>query len=76
MIGNMDRTENEGKSSKLKFYLTEKNTRLSVLSLTDGADISSLVALTPRGCCACTLRNNKKNLLQYGLLHYEHLMCN
>lgn len=45
-------------SVHVSFYLTEKCTWFPVLSLTDGADISSLVTLTPRGCCACALRNN------------------
>lgn len=45
-------------SVHVSFYLTEKCTWLPVLALTDGADISSLVTLTPRGCCACALRNN------------------
>lgn len=38
-----------------EYVLTEKCTWLPVLSLTDGADISSLITLTPRGCCACAL---------------------
>lgn len=44
------------------FYLTEKNPGLSVICLTDGADISSFAALTPSGCCACMLTNKKHNL--------------
>ncbi len=50
------------------FYLTEKNPRLSVLSLTDGADVSSLAALTPSGCCACMLRTKKKKTPQHSWL--------
>lgn len=37
-------------SQSVWFYLTEQSPGLPVLSLTDGANVSSFTALTPSGC--------------------------